>query len=126
SHGAETIGLRTLAAYCSVDDIVHKAPLPAIIHWDNSHFVVLYKTKSARQALHTKLCIADPAKGYVTYSLKEFEDKWVKKNENRTSGITLLLEPQADFKQKQADSTSERHKNLENIIGYFTPYKRSF
>lgn len=45
SHGAEKIGLRSLAAHCSTDDLIEKVPLPIIIHWDNSHFVVLFDVK---------------------------------------------------------------------------------
>ncbi|WP_140939495.1 cysteine peptidase family C39 domain-containing protein [Sphingobacterium lumbrici] len=66
SHGAETIGLRTLAAHCTIDDIVEKVPLHVIIHWDNSHFVVPYDVKQSRNK-NLKFYIADPAKGYVSY-----------------------------------------------------------
>jgi len=70
--------------------------------------------------------VADPAKGHISYSKEEFEDKWIKRNENKTSGIVLILEPQADFKQRQAHEKAERGRHLENIVGYFTPYKKSF
>jgi ATP-binding cassette subfamily B protein len=125
SHGAESIGLRSLAAHCSTEDVIEKVPLPIIIHWDNSHFVVLYDAKGKRNGKAT-FHIADPAKGYVTYNREEFEDKWIKRNENKTSGIALILEPQADFKQRQASEKAERGKHLENILGYFIPYKKSF
>ncbi|WP_237242129.1 cysteine peptidase family C39 domain-containing protein [Sphingobacterium sp. B29] len=49
SYGAEAIGLRTLAANCTVDELVQKIPLPVIIHWDNSHFVVLYAIKENKR-----------------------------------------------------------------------------
>lgn len=125
SHGAEAIGLRSLAAHCTTADIIEKVPLPIIIHWDNSHFVVLYDVKERKKG-KAKFCVADPARGYVTYSREEFEDKWIKRNENKTSGIALILEPQADFKQRQAGEKAERGRHLENIMGYFLPYKKSF
>jgi ATP-binding cassette subfamily B protein len=125
SHGAKSIGLRSLAAHCSTKDIIEKVPLPVIIHWDNSHFVVLYDVRERKNG-GAKFHIADPARGYVTYNREEFEDKWIKKNENKTSGIALILEPQADFKQRQAGEKAERGRHLENIMGYFTPYKKSF
>lgn len=125
SHGAETIGLRSLAAHCSLQDIVEKVPLPVIIHWDNSHFVVLYNVKQKRNG-NLKFYIADPAKGHISYDQSEFEEKWIKKNENKTSGVALILEPQADFKQRQAGEKAERGRHLENIMGYFIPYKKSF
>lgn len=125
SHGAETIGLRSLAAHCSIDDIIEKVPLPIIIHWNNSHFVVLYHVAKKRNG-KAIFYIADPAKGYLTYDQGEFENKWIKHNENKNSGIALILEPQADFKQRQAGEKAERGKHLENILGYFIPYKKSF
>jgi ATP-binding cassette subfamily B protein len=125
SHGAETIGLRTLATRCSIDEILDSVPLPIIIHWDNSHFVVLYDVKRSNKN-NAKFCVADPAKGYVEYSRAEFEDKWIKRDENRTSGVALVLEPQADFKQRFANEKAERGRHFENLTGYFLPYKKSF
>ncbi len=125
SHGAQNIGLRTLAAYCTTQDLIDKIPLPLILHWDNNHFVVLYDVKRNRKDI-ARFYIADPAKGYINYTQKEFEDKWIQYNENKQSGIVLILEPQADFKQRQEGEKVERGRHLENIVGYFTPYKRSF
>ncbi|WP_312748039.1 peptidase domain-containing ABC transporter [Sphingobacterium multivorum] len=125
SHGAESIGIRTIAAHCSISDLLFKVPFPIIIHWDNSHFVVLYNTKYKNNG-KSKFYIADPAKGRVSYSQDEFENKWIKHNENLNSGIALLMEPQADFKQRQVAEKAERGRNLENLMGYFLPYKRSF
>ncbi|WP_248933598.1 peptidase domain-containing ABC transporter [Sphingobacterium siyangense] len=124
SYGAEAIGLRTLAANCTVDELVQKIPLPVIIHWDNSHFVVLYAIKENKR--NAIFFIADPAKGKLCYTRGEFEKKWIKQNENKNSGIVLILEPQADFKQRQAGEKAERGRYLENITGYFLPYKKSF
>lgn len=125
SHGAETIGLRTLATRCSIEEILDSVPLPIIIHWDNSHFVVLYNVKRGNKN-NAKFCVADPAKGYVEYNRAEFEDKWIKRDENRTSGVALVLEPQADFKQRFANEKAERGRHFENLTGYFLPYKKSF
>ncbi|WP_433862850.1 peptidase domain-containing ABC transporter [Sphingobacterium thalpophilum] len=124
SYGAESIGLRSLAAYCTMDDIVRKVPLPVIIHWDNSHFVVLYAVKQKRNGKAIYF-VADPAKGYISYDHEEFENRWIKRNKNKTSGVALILEPQADFKQRQANEKAERGKQLENIMGYFIPYKKN-
>lgn len=125
SHGAESIGIRTIAAHCSISDLLFKVPFPIIIHWDNSHFVVLYNSKYKNNG-KSKFYIADPAKGRVSYSQDEFEKKWIKHNENLNSGIALLMEPQADFRQRQVAEKAERGRHLENLMGYFLPYKRSF
>ncbi|MGY0039346.1 cysteine peptidase family C39 domain-containing protein [Pedobacter sp. NJ-S-72] len=73
SHAAEEIGLRTLSLKCSMQDLLYKVPLPAIIHWDDSHFVVVYKV-SSRGIIY----VSDPAKGYIRYDTREFAAKWLK------------------------------------------------
>ena len=45
STGAESIGLRTLAIKCVMDDVVNSIPLPAIVFWNENHFVVVYGTE---------------------------------------------------------------------------------
>ncbi|GAB3742798.1 peptidase domain-containing ABC transporter [Spirosoma lituiforme] len=47
---------------------------PVILHWNNNHFVVLYKIKD--NVFH----IANPATGKELYKLNDFEEKWVKPN----------------------------------------------
>lgn len=42
STGAESLGLRTLAIKCTLDDIINKIPFPAILFWRDSHFIVVY------------------------------------------------------------------------------------
>ncbi|TKC07331.1 peptidase domain-containing ABC transporter [Pedobacter frigoris] len=129
SHASESIGLRSLSLKCTVDDLLLKIPLPAIIHWDNSHFVVVYKVNAEKR----KIYVADPAKGYVSYSDKEFVAKTIKKSgaatlipEVQEKLVLMVVEPQADFYERRAGEKIERLKTFENFIGYFKPYKKSF
>lgn len=119
SHAAETIGLRSLSLKCTLDDLLFKIPLPVIIHWDNSHFVVVHKVSRSRI-----LYISDPAKGHVKFTAEEFATKWLKQNTSK--GILMALEPQSDFYERQGEEKIERRKTFENFLGYFTPYKKSF
>jgi len=121
SHASESIGLRTLSLKCTIDDLIVKVPLPVIVHWDNSHFIVVYKTNPRVGNIY----VADPAKGHIKYSKKDFEQKWVKKAE-KDKGVLMALEPQADFYQRQSEEKNDRKKTFENFIGYFRPYKKSF
>lgn len=135
SHAAEEIGLRTLSLKSTISDLMYKIPLPVIIHWDNSHFVVVYKTQAKTLATANELkfvneipkgtiYVSDPAKGYVKYNTNEFAKKWL--NEDGEKGTLMAIEPQAEFYQKQANEKIERKKTVENFIGYFRPYKKSF
>lgn len=119
SHAAEEIGLRSLSVKASLRDLVEKLPLPAIAHWNNSHFVIVYDVSSKY------IYVSDPAKGKVKYTHDAFSDNWIKKNNNK-KGVIMVLEPQSDFYQREVDERIERSKTLENFLSYFKPYKKNF
>ncbi|MBB5643766.1 peptidase domain-containing ABC transporter [Pedobacter cryoconitis] len=127
SHAAESIGLRTLSLKMTMTDLLLKVPMPVIIHWNNSHFIVVYDAKVKKEKdgkLKGYLNIADPAKGRVRYTVEEFKLKWIK--ENHDIGVLMAIEPQADFYERQGEERIERRKTFENFFGYFKPYKKSF
>jgi len=118
SDAAEDIGMRSMAIKASIADLKDKLPLPCIIHWASSHFIVIYKvTKS-------KVFVSDPAKGKGVYNWTDFKSNWYPPGESK--GYVLMLEPQADFKQRQQGEKKDRRKTMEHLLGYFTPYKSSF
>lgn len=117
SDAAEKIGFRTQGVKISLNDLVHDVPLPAILHWGQSHFIVLYKVKNQ------KLYIADPAAGLFILTIEEFKRKWISdKNSGIETGVALLLEPTVKFynQEEQKETAGLRFKNL---IRYITPYK---
>lgn len=57
SEAAGKLGLHSVCGRVSMEQI-QQAPLPCILHWNQNHFVVLYKQKRGK-----KFCIADPGKG---------------------------------------------------------------
>lgn len=118
SYAADKIGLRTISVKITIDELVGKLPLPCIIHWDNDHFVIVYK------ATQSKIHVSDPAKGLTFYTHEQFIEKWYKKDEN--TGFAMALDPMANFKQIEAHEKIERLKSFENLLGYFTPYKKAF
>ncbi|MCP4667251.1 MAG: hypothetical protein GY849_12890 [Deltaproteobacteria bacterium] len=70
SDTAEELGFRTLSASISYDEFSEEATLPAVAHWDQQHFVVVYRIKK------DQVYIADPAHGLLKYSKKEFLKHW--------------------------------------------------
>lgn len=120
SNAAESIGFRTRAVKIDTNTLLYEAKLPAILHWNQKHFVVLYKVKGK------KILIADPAKGLVDYSTKEFAERWVSdKGENGSEGIALLLEPTPSFfKNEFADDEKNEGLQFKNIFNYILPYKK--
>ena len=58
SKAAEEIGFKTVGGRLSFETLANEAPLPCIVHWNQNHFVVVYKIKKHRKG-HYKMCIRD-------------------------------------------------------------------
>lgn len=117
SYGSESVGLRSLAIKGTISDLISNVPLPAIVHWDDNHFVVVYHTSKKY------VYVSDPSKGLVKYTHEEFRRGWYKKGEN--NGILLAVEPMADFEQtKEEKEMAAEH--FSSILRYFFPYKKHF
>ena len=120
SKGAESIGLRTLGARLSFDELC-KGTLPAIVHWNQNHFVVLYDVKGKGD--NVKLFIADPATGQVKLNAEEFKKSWfstVSGGEGR--GIALFLEPTPRFYENDGDKIDP--KGFKFLLSYLKPHKK--
>ncbi|MDD2565190.1 MAG: cysteine peptidase family C39 domain-containing protein, partial [Salinivirgaceae bacterium] len=80
SHSAESIGFRSLGVKISFEELFSDAPLPAIVHWNQNHFVVVYKItgKKGNETVH----VADPAAGLVKFPKDEFIKCWASTVEN--------------------------------------------
>ena len=94
SEAAEKIGFRTLGVKLSFAQLTSDVPLPCIVHWQQEHFVVVYKISKWRFRKEVTVHVADPAKGLLTYSEEEFYAGWVASN---GEGLALALEPTAAF-----------------------------
>lgn len=120
SKAAESIGLRTLAARLSFEELC-KATTPAILHWNQNHFVVLYKITG--KAGKRRLSIADPATGKVTLSEKEFCNSWCATSQTGEGrGIALFLEPTPKFYDSQDEDSD--FEGISFILSYLKPHRR--
>ena len=113
---AETVGLSTTCCQLSLHAL-KRISFPCILHWNQNHFVVLYKYKRG------KFYIADPGIGKTEYLEKEFVKYWSFDHQNSNMGTCLLLVPTESFlnnsKQDKASSSS-----LKVVIGYIQQYKK--
>ena len=82
SDAAQSYGLQVDAYKCGLDD-VKDLPLPAIIHWNFNHFVVLNGFKK------NKAVINDPARGTVEVSMDDFDKAF--------TGVIVCFEKTEDF-----------------------------
>ncbi|MEL7315460.1 MAG: peptidase domain-containing ABC transporter [Cyanobacteria bacterium J06559_3] len=91
-RGAEALGLqaRAVTAHPAVLDRLEDVPLPAIIHWQGVHWVVLYGRKGKRYV------IADPGVGLRFVDRQTLREGW-------RNWVMLLLEPDPAQFYAQAD-----------------------
>ena len=123
NEAANTLGLHTISARVTTT-MLGKAPLPSILHWDQNHFVVLYKVKKGK-----KFYVADPGKGLVTYGLDEFKQHWIStKSNGEDKGIAMFLETTpAFFTYKMEDEEHIKAKrSFRFLLGYVRKYRKYF
>jgi len=117
SDAAEAVGFRTMGVRITLKQLTREAPLPCIVHWDQDHFVVVYKARK------NKVYVADPAFGKVTYTEDEFKKHWlatVSKGEQK--GIGLLLEPTPEFYASEDEKVNRT--GFKFLLKYLKPYKK--
>lgn len=109
------------AGRASVDDL-KECPLPCILHWNQNHFVVLYKIDKKG----TRFWIADPGKGKYKLSLEDFSKHWISTTSNNSDkGIAMFLSKTEEFdKIDIADLESKRSFSF--LWRYIVQYKRYF
>lgn len=122
-QAANAIGMHTLCARISISYFA-KAQLPCILHWNQNHFVILYKIKKGK-----KFYIADPVKGLVTYTLEEFKEHWIStRSDGEDKGFAMFLEPMPAFyanKFEEEESIKEK-RSFRFLFGYIKKYKKYF
>ena len=84
---------------------LEQAPLPAIIHWQGNHWVVLHGQKGK------KYVVADPAVGIRYLTLTQLKESW-------SNGIMLLLEPQENFFEQTDDEVEGFWRFLKRLRPY--------
>jgi ATP-binding cassette subfamily B protein len=124
SYAAEKIGFKTIGGKFTLDILVNKAPLPCIIFWEQRHFVIVYDIK--KRGKDYVFLIADPGKGIVKYSLKEFLPHWSNSDSIlEARGIGLFLEPTDEFRNENNEQYIEK-STFGFLTGYFLKYKKYF
>jgi len=114
SQTLEELGFNTLAARLTLLRL-KEAPLPLIIHWNENHYVVLYKIKK------DKFYVSDPSYGLLRYSKQEFIRGWIGMEANE--GIALLLEPTPKFYEINIESKDGK-LSLAYLTVYIFKYKK--
>lgn len=87
---AESIGFTTRPVKASLDKLAQQS-LPAIVHWEGRHYIVVY------EVTRKQVIVADPAIGQRILPHAQFKQSW--------TGYVLLLQPTALLKEAEETST---------------------
>ena len=117
SEASEKIGFKTISAKLKAGDF-DKELLPCILHWNQNHFVVLYKVNKNMFSGKLVYKIADPGYGFISLSEEKFKKSWLSDGEK---GVALFLEPTEEF-FKQTPPKEEK-LSIKYLLKYLKPYK---
>jgi ATP-binding cassette subfamily B protein len=101
-QGAEAMGLAARSVKASKSNVT-QMPLPAILHWDNYHWVVLFDVND------THAWIADPASNIRKITRQELDEKW--------NGYAALFDYTEAFEQAPETRTG---------FGWLMPFLKPF
>jgi ATP-binding cassette subfamily B protein len=121
SEAAEKIGFRTTGARLSLEKLL-EIDLPCILHWQQKHFVVLYKisSKSSSKRIYH---ISDPARGLIEYQETDFLRCWLStRNNGHSEGIALMLSAAPEFYAQGGDPS--KGLDLTYMLRYLYKYKQ--
>lgn len=114
SQAAETLGMRTNSFRLTYDDLL-TIKMPCIAHWNQNHFVVIYKINKK------KVWISDPALGLVEYTTEEFKKHWISTvKDDYEQGVIMEIEPTPSFYQT---AESKQKSGFKFLFNYLRQYK---
>lgn len=119
SEAAEKIGLRSMCVQVDYEKL-REAPLPCIVHWNQQHFVVVYRINGKQ------VWVADPGVGKLKYKKEEFCRCWIScRKEGKDNGVALLLETTPDFYSTDEEDGGKNpdKKGFGFLYSYLRPYK---
>ncbi len=98
-------------------EALYEAPLPAIVWWNQKHFIVVERVKG------DTVYVIDPSVGRLRYTRQEFEGKWTVFGDKK--GYALLLEPTFE-KPKKSSNNKESNYNTKYYLAYFRTFKKYY
>ena len=80
SDAAESIGMHTQGVRITLEQLMEDAPLPCILHWNQNHFVVLYKISRKKVGFRVKRGMTDDTGGLrVKPAMTESKDRLLRR-----------------------------------------------
>lgn len=127
-EAATQIGLSGTGLSLSLEELMEIKPLPALLHWNGRHFVVLFDIK-ARLDGKKRFRVMDPAYGEVMFSEEDMREHWLEKGKgDKQTGRLMIFEPAGTGGRDTADFCEKRKRNaykkgIRLLARYFYAYK---
>ena len=127
------IGMNSATFEMTLDQLAEKCPMPAILHWDQNHFVVIEKPPSYppsrgkiglwnkilpwRGRLGGGFLIANPAYGRHRHDAESMAKHWL----NGDKGVVIAIEPTQAFYDREP--VKEKHSFWRFAKKYVWPFR---
>lgn len=120
ADAAEKVGLRSLAVKIAYNSSADKPgltdfPLPCIAHWNQNHFVVIYRVKGHN------VWIADPGHGKIRLRKEDFLDSWLSDGDK---GVVLGLEPLPGWSGDDKPESDTPGQGWRKVLAYLGSHSR--
>lgn len=117
-NALDCIGMKSATFEMTLKELRSECPLPAILHWEQNHFVILHKVKWNYWKKEWYYSIANPAYGKYSFSENELKRYWL----NNDKGVIIAIEPTEEFHKKPV--VKEKHSFIAFAQKYVWPFKR--
>ena len=122
SDAARRLGLDNVSARVGIAELP-KCPLPAILHWNQNHFTVLYKISKNGKRYY----VSDPAKGRIKLNRGEFLQHWGSIGEgDYAKGVAMFFEKTPEFGKTEEPGGEGERRSFRFLAGYLRRYRRYF
>ncbi len=112
------IGIYSASYELTLEQLKKQCLLPAVLHWEQNHFVVIYKISWNQWKKEWLYYVANPAFGKHVFAEKDFVGYWL----NGDKGVAIVLKPMDAFYQKQP--VKEKHSLFQFGKKYVWPFRR--
>jgi ATP-binding cassette, subfamily B, bacterial len=120
SEAASKIELEAFSVKLTLEKLIEqRATFPAILHWNQNHFVVLKKISKNFFTKKYTFHIADPGHGLIKLSEASFFKSWIS---NDCVGVALFLSPTELFYSQEVPK--EEKLSLKFIFIHLVPFKK--
>ena len=120
-ESARKLGLIPDSRFLPYDNLRYLTK-PVILHWDQNHFVVLFKVSDNGNKFH----VSDPGKGLITYSLEEFRKHWISTTiDCEEHGVIIQLSPSEKFSTENNIQVQESI-SFRFLANYVNQYRKYF